>query len=79
MPVSFSTVVRPEFVKKRATRYRALGALRDAIVRFLARRAALADLRDHDDFALRDIGLARGDIEAAVYGRPIPPGGTKAS
>ena len=32
------------------------------------RRAAIKTLRQLDDRALRDIGLYRGQIEAAVYG-----------
>lgn len=73
MSVSFSTIVHPDLARKSATLYRRLEALYGGMVRFFARRSALADLRDCDDFMLRDIGLARGDIEAAVHGRPVPP------
>jgi uncharacterized protein YjiS (DUF1127 family) len=45
------------------------------IVHYFVRRAALKHLRQLNDRELRDIGLARGQIEAAVYGfitRPDP-------
>lgn len=35
---------------------------------YLARRDAIKALREMDDRGLRDIGLARGQIEAAVHG-----------
>ena len=40
----------------------------DAIARYLVRRAAIASLHELDDDALRDIGLERREIEAAVRG-----------
>ncbi|MDQ0558648.1 uncharacterized protein YjiS (DUF1127 family) [Rhizobium mesoamericanum] len=33
------------------------------------RRVAMTRLRELDDDALKDIGLARSEIEAAAYGR----------
>jgi uncharacterized protein YjiS (DUF1127 family) len=45
------------------------------IADYYARRAALKRLRECNDRELRDIGLSRGQIEAAVYGfisRPDP-------
>lgn len=39
----------------------------------LARRAAIARLRALDDDALKDIGLARSEIEAAAYGLMTVP------
>ena len=39
------------------------------IARFLARRAAITKLCALDDDALKDIGLARSEIEAAACGR----------
>jgi uncharacterized protein YjiS (DUF1127 family) len=45
------------------------------IAHYFARRAALKHLAGCTDRELRDIGLARGQIEAAVYGfitRPDP-------
>ncbi|MEX2745942.1 DUF1127 domain-containing protein [Rhizobium mongolense] len=38
------------------------------MARFLVRRAAIARLCELDDDALKDIGLARSEIEAAAYG-----------
>jgi uncharacterized protein YjiS (DUF1127 family) len=38
------------------------------IAHYSARRAALKRLRECNDRELRDIGLSRGQIEAAVYG-----------
>jgi uncharacterized protein YjiS (DUF1127 family) len=45
------------------------------IAHYFARRAALKRLRELNDRELRDIGLSRGQVEAAVYGfisRPDP-------
>ena len=49
-------------------------ALFDAIASYFIRRAAAAALHELDDRALRDIGLARTQIEAAVHGRIARPG-----
>ena len=38
------------------------------IAHYFVRRAALKRLREFNDRELRDIGLTRGQIEAAVYG-----------
>jgi uncharacterized protein YjiS (DUF1127 family) len=38
------------------------------IAHYFVRRAALKRLREFNDRELRDIGLSRGQIEAAVYG-----------
>ena len=45
------------------------------IARYFSRRAALKHLGELNDRELRDIGLSRGQVEAAVYGfisRPDP-------
>ena len=45
------------------------------IAHYFARRAALKRLAEFNDRELRDIGLTRGQVEAAVYGfisRPDP-------
>jgi uncharacterized protein YjiS (DUF1127 family) len=39
-----------------------------SIARYFARRAAIAHLREFDNDGLKDIGLWRSEIEAAVYG-----------
>jgi uncharacterized protein YjiS (DUF1127 family) len=38
------------------------------VVHYFARRAAFKHLGELNDRQLRDIGLSRGEIEAAVYG-----------
>ncbi|MCV9961999.1 DUF1127 domain-containing protein [Pararhizobium sp. BT-229] len=53
MSAMLSTIIRPA----------------EEITRFLVRRAAIAKLCELDDDALKDIGLARSEIEAAAYGR----------
>jgi len=47
---------------------RLLNACCDGVAVYFARRAAIATLRELDDRTLRDIGLARSQIEAAVGG-----------
>jgi uncharacterized protein YjiS (DUF1127 family) len=44
------------------------------IAQYFARRAALKHLGEFNDRELRDIGLSRGQIEAAVYGLVTGPG-----
>ena len=53
---------------------RLLSACCEGIARYFVRRAAIASLRELDDRALRDIGLARSQIEAAVHGFITAPG-----
>ena len=40
----------------------------ESITRYLVRRAAIASLRELDDRILRDLGIERSEIEAAVRG-----------
>jgi len=47
---------------------RLLGGLAQGLVTFWARREAIKVLSEMDDRALRDIGIARSQIEAAVHG-----------
>lgn len=47
---------------------RRLHACCDGVARYFSHRAAIAALMESDDCALRDIGLARSQIEAAVHG-----------
>jgi uncharacterized protein YjiS (DUF1127 family) len=51
---------------------RSLGARLDRLVRYFVYRAAIAHLRELDDWALHDIGLARSQIEPAVHGLTNP-------
>jgi uncharacterized protein YjiS (DUF1127 family) len=64
MSAIISTDIRP----RAASLSRLLGAYCDRIARHFSHRAAVARLREFDDGALRDIGLARSEIEAAVHG-----------
>ena len=45
-----------------------LGRWANGIVVYWARREAIKTLRQMDDRALRDIGIARSQIDAAVHG-----------
>ena len=47
---------------------RLLGGLVHGLVTYWARREAIKVLSEMDDRALRDIGIARSQIEAAVHG-----------
>jgi uncharacterized protein YjiS (DUF1127 family) len=47
---------------------RALGNVVNGIVTYFANREAIKTLSELDDRALRDIGIERGRIEAAVRG-----------
>ena len=68
MPATLSTIVRPEVTKWPGAFSRLFSACRDGLARYFVRRAAVASLRELDERALRDIGLNRSQIEAAVYG-----------
>jgi uncharacterized protein YjiS (DUF1127 family) len=69
MSATLSTLFQPA-VTVRPGRYVRLlfQAWARDIARYFSRRAALKHLRECNDRELRDIGLARGQIEAAVYG-----------
>jgi uncharacterized protein YjiS (DUF1127 family) len=69
MSATLSTLFQPA-VTVRPGRYtrRLFYALAHEIAHYYARRAALKRLRECNDRELRDIGLSRGQIEAAVYG-----------
>ncbi len=68
MSATISTIVRPAVTKRASPFSRRFSASWDGIARYFIHRAAIAHLRKLDDHALRDIGLARSDIEAAVHG-----------
>ena len=72
MSATFSTIVRPAVTKGPGAFSRLLSACCDGIAGYFVRRAAIATLRELDDRALRDIGLARSQIEAAVHGFIAP-------
>ena len=52
--------------------FRLLGKWVHGIVNHLARRQAIQTLNELDDRALRDIGIERSRIEAAVRGKVDP-------
>jgi uncharacterized protein YjiS (DUF1127 family) len=68
MSITLATIVRPEVAQSAGAFFRLFTACMDGIVRYFARRTAVASLRELDDRALRDIGLVRSQIEPAVHG-----------
>jgi uncharacterized protein YjiS (DUF1127 family) len=68
MSATPATIVWSAVSKRLGAWSRLLGAYGDAVAGYFVRRAAIASLHELDDRALRDIGLARSQIEAAVYG-----------
>jgi uncharacterized protein YjiS (DUF1127 family) len=69
MSATLSTLFQPP-ATVRPGRYvrRLFHAWAHDIAHYLARRAALKRLGECNDRELRDIGLTRGQVEAAVYG-----------
>src|SRR5882724_7840898 len=73
MSATLSTITRPAVTRRPGACLRFFRACCEEIARHFVRRAAVATLRELDDHALRDIGLARSQIEAAVHGfMPAP-------
>ena len=68
MSATLATIVRPEVTKRANEFAQIFTACCDGIARHFVRRTAIATLREFDDRALRDIGIARSQIEAAVHG-----------
>jgi uncharacterized protein YjiS (DUF1127 family) len=68
MSVTVSRIARSAGTKTPGILARLLGDCCDAVVVHFIRRAAIATLCELDDRALRDIGLRRPQIEAAVRG-----------
>jgi uncharacterized protein YjiS (DUF1127 family) len=68
MSATLSADVRTTVAKRPVPFTRILSACWDTIAGYAVRRAAVATLRELDDRALRDIGIARSQIEAAVQG-----------
>jgi uncharacterized protein YjiS (DUF1127 family) len=75
MSTTLSTLFQPA-VTVRSSRYirRLLHAWARDIAHYLDRRAAFKRLGEFNDRELQDIGLTRGEIEAAVYGFMTRPG-----
>jgi uncharacterized protein YjiS (DUF1127 family) len=74
MSALHSTIGQSAVTKRSGAASRLLNACYAAIADYFVRRAAIARLRDFDDCALRDIGLARSQIEQAVRGLITRPG-----
>jgi uncharacterized protein YjiS (DUF1127 family) len=74
MSATSSSAVRP-LVTRSARRSigRRFGVWLDDVARFFIYRAEVKRLRERDDRELRDIGLERHQIEAAVYGLITAP------
>jgi len=67
MSATLSTIIRPAVTKRPCAFTQLFSATLERIVRHFVCRAAIATLRELDDRALRDIGLERSEIEAAVH------------
>ena len=67
MSATLSTIVRPAVTKRASAFSRLFSACSDGIARYFVCRAATATFRELDDRALRDIGLARSQIEATFH------------
>ena len=68
MSATLATIIRPEVTKRANAFAQIFSAYCDGIARHFVRRIAIATLREFDDRALRDIGIARSQIDAAVHG-----------
>jgi len=68
MSAVLPTIARPAIAKRSEAVLHLPLVLGRAIARYFAHRAAIADLRELDEPALRDIGIVRSQIEAAVHG-----------
>ena len=68
MSATLSTIVLPAVTKRANSFAQIFSAYCDGIARHFVRRTATATLRELDDRALRDIGIAHSQIEAAVHG-----------
>ena len=73
MSATLSTIVRPARTISPGTCLRFFNACWEGISRYFFRRAAIASLGELDDRALKDIGLTRSQIEAAVHGLTTAP------
>ncbi|WP_201841153.1 DUF1127 domain-containing protein [Microvirga zambiensis] len=77
MSATLSTIIHPAAATSPGSSLRTATAYWKRIRRHFVDRAAIAHLRDLDDDALRDIGLAYSEIEAAVRGFMTAPNRTR--
>lgn len=68
MSAAHSVSIRPALTSLYGALSRLSGGRCARIARYFSHRSAIAQLRELDDGALGDIGLARSQIEAAVHG-----------
>jgi uncharacterized protein YjiS (DUF1127 family) len=68
MYATLLTTTEPAITTAARALSRSVGACWNAIARYFVCRAAIARLSQYDDRALRDIGITRSQIEAAVHG-----------
>jgi uncharacterized protein YjiS (DUF1127 family) len=68
MSATLATIIRPEVAKRANALAQIFSACWNGIARHFVCRTAIATLGELDDRALRDIGIARSQIEAAVHG-----------
>ena len=73
MSAIHATVIRPARTKSPGAALRTFNACWTRIARHFVHRAAIARLGALDDHALRDVGLVRSQIEAAVHGFMTAP------
>jgi len=72
MTMIFPATSRPAISGLSAGFFRRIGGLARALAAYWDRRAAIKVLSERDDRELRDIGLLRSQIEAAVSGSFYP-------
>ncbi len=73
MSATLSTIFRPGAMTRPGGFIRLLRTWAGDIRHYFVRRAAVRSLREYSDRELRDIGLTRSQIEAAVHGfMPLP-------
>lgn len=68
MTMIFSATSQPAIAGPSGGFVRRIGMLPHAVLAYWARRTAIKILSERDDRELRDIGLVRSQIEAAVHG-----------
>jgi len=68
MSATVSTIVRSAVTKGPGAFSRFFSGCWDGMVGYFVRRAAITSLHELNDRALSDIGITRGQIEAAVRG-----------
>ena len=72
MTTIYATAAQPATSGAVGGLVRLFGDWANGFASYLVRREAIKALRAMNDRELRDIGISRGQIEAAVAGRPDP-------